>query len=469
MKQRILKNNKILLLSIFISFFSVASIQLSGQVSRSAYFLQHLPTSNVLNPAFHPDYKYYVNLPVVSSLYLGFESPVTFDQLTGEWEGGDSLYIDREGIMNALDSKNYFSFEYYDELGRVGFGVEKHYFHISMAKVFSTKFSFEEELVALFLYGNADERFFGKTMHLDGTGLNLNLYQEIALGYSYQLNDKLALGTHLKYLNGAMNIWTKKAEISLYTNDQPNFPLTASSDILVNASSSISSIDNMIDQIEGYKWFNFTRNHGFGFDLGLNMEASDKFSFSASVVNIGWIWWKEDAKNFKSVNPGKEFTFGGFDIAEFLSEGSFNDSLGLTDTLQNHFQLEETFSPYTSHLDPKVYIGGTWHLNAIHEIGAMVRTDIIEERIVPSLTLNYLYSFKSLFKLYGNYSIIANNYMNIGVGFSMKMGPVQFYVLNDMAYGLYKPRDARHYNFQFGVNFLFKKLETQPFKGIKTL
>lgn len=464
-----LKGSRVVIVSILLGFIFSMGVKVQGQVSRSAYFLHHIPVSNVLNPAFHPEYKYYINLPVISSFYMGFESPVTFDQLTSEWEGGDSLYIDRDEIMAALERKNYFSFEYYNELGRIGLGFGKHYLHASIAKVFSTKFSFEKDMAGLFLYGNADERYFGKALHLNETGLNMNLFHQFAIGYSYQISEKVNLGTHLKYLNGGINIWTEKAEIDIYTDSHSNFPITASTDMIINTSSTISSFDNMISQIEGYEWFDLTGNHGFGFDLGLNFDASEKFSLSASVVDLGWIKWQENVKNFKSANPDKEFTFEGFDITELLSEGSFSDSLGLTDTLQNHFQLEETNTPYTSHLNPKIYIGGIWHLNTSHDIGALIRTDIVEEQILPSLTLNYLFKLKSFFSIYGNYSIIANNYMNIGIGASLKVGPVQIYLLNDMAYGLYKPGEARHYNFQFGINFLFKKLEKESFKGIEVL
>jgi hypothetical protein len=132
------------------------------QVSRSAYFLEQLPSSNVLNPAFHPESKFYLNLPVLSTFYLGFESPFSFDDLTAEWPGGDSLYIDREGVLKVLNSNNYFSFELYTELGRSGCGSGKHYFHISIVKKFSTKFGFQKDLAALLLFGNANPQFLGK-------------------------------------------------------------------------------------------------------------------------------------------------------------------------------------------------------------------------------------------------------------------------------------------------------------------
>ncbi|MCD4697440.1 MAG: DUF5723 family protein, partial [Bacteroidales bacterium] len=292
------KGYKILKIGLAGLIFLLFPVMLFSQVSRSVYFLEHLPGSNVLNPAFHPDKKFYVNLPVISSFYIGFESPFSFEQLTKEWEGGDSLYIDRETVMSTLDEKNYFSFELYNELGRFGFGTGRHYFHASITKVFSTKFSFEKEIIALLLYGNASDRFFGQRAQLDQSGLNMTSYHQFSLGYSFKVNNKLTLGTSLKYLNGAFNIWTEKAEFALFTDDQSNFEITASSDIILRTSSTISDFDNMIDQIEGYKWFDLTENHGYGFDLGLKYNPNQHFRVSASVIDIGRIKWKENVKNY---------------------------------------------------------------------------------------------------------------------------------------------------------------------------
>jgi len=426
-----------------------------SQVSRSVYFLEQLPSSSLTNPAFHPDYKLYVNLPVVSTLYLGFESPFSFDQLTAEWETGDSLYIDRETVMGALNERNYFSFEIYNEFGRIGFGAGRHYFQLGISKMFSTKFAFEKELVELFLYGNGSQRFLGKRIHLNRVGLNMTSYHEFSLGYSYRLNEKLTFGTRLKYLNGAFNVWTEKADFQLYTSAEPNFPITVSSDILLRTSSTISDFDNMIDQIEGYKWFDISGNHGYGFDLGLEFRPEENLRINASVVDFGWINWKDNVKNFVSANPGEDFTFEGFDINDFISNGSFTDSIQFLDTIIDHFRLETTYDSYTSHLNPKVYLGGMWSMTKNNEVGVMLRSDIAESRVQPSITFNYLHRFGRVLTVYGNYSIMANNYANIGLGFITKLGPVQFYILNDMAWALVKPAEARNYNFQFGVNFVF--------------
>ncbi|MCD4664983.1 MAG: DUF5723 family protein, partial [Bacteroidales bacterium] len=108
-------------LVVVIVLLLLVPVKMFSQVSRSVYFLEHLPESSIQNPAFNPPYNFYVNLPVVSTLYIGFESPFSYNDLTEKWETGDSLYIDRESVLNALKEVNYFSFEIYDELGRAGF------------------------------------------------------------------------------------------------------------------------------------------------------------------------------------------------------------------------------------------------------------------------------------------------------------------------------------------------------------
>ncbi|OQX79126.1 MAG: hypothetical protein B6D61_04040, partial [Bacteroidetes bacterium 4484_249] len=295
-----------LILSVFIT-------KVQAQVSRSIYFLEHLPESSILNPAFNPPHNFYINIPIASTFYLGFESPFTYDDLTEKWETGDSLYIDRETLLNTLDENNYFSFEFYNELGRGGFRIGRHFFHLSIAKVFSTKFSFEKDIARLLLYGNGSDELIGKQLNFNNTGLNMTLYHEFALGYSIKVGNKLTIGTRLKYLNGGFNIWTEKAQFKLFTDDQSNYPITASSDILIHSSSTISDFNNLIYQVEHYKWFDLSKNNGYAVDFGLEFEPSPKFKLSASIVDLGQIKWEENVKNFKSANPDLEYTFEGFD------------------------------------------------------------------------------------------------------------------------------------------------------------
>ncbi|RLD52129.1 MAG: hypothetical protein DRJ05_17725 [Bacteroidetes bacterium] len=428
---------------------------LNAQISRSVYFHEQLPESSIQNPAFSPSCKFYVSLPIISTLYVGFESPFAYDHLTEEWENSDSLYIDRETILDKLDDVNYFSFEVFDQLAGLGFGAGRHFFSLKVANVFSTKFAFEKDLIKFILYGNGSEDFLGKHTTLSKTGLNMTLYKEFSLGYSFQVNEKLTVGTNLKYLNGDFNVWTEKAEFKIFTDDQTNYAITASSDINIHTSSTISSFDNLIFQIGNYSKFDMTGNHGYAVDFGVKFEPNEKFKFSASVVDLGTINWTENVKNFKSANPGVEYVFEGFDVVNLISGGAIEDSIQLVDTLVNHFQLEENTNSYNSHLNPKVYLGGTWNINQKNNLGLLVRTDFVDELTKLSYTVNYTHRFGNILSISINYSLVNKTYGNFGLGIVSKLGPVQLYLLNDFAYGFTQPKSAQAYNFHFGLSFVF--------------
>lgn len=434
-----------------------SSLNVQSQVSRSAWFLEDLPGSNTLNPAFNPSCRFYVNLPVISSFYLGFESPFTFNDLTEPYPTGDSLYIDRETVLSRLNERNYFSFELYNELGKTGVRFGRHHLDFSITKVFSTKFSFDEKFIRLLLYGNGSPAFLGKHIEINGNGLNMTSYHQFAFGYALDISDRFTAGMKFKYLNGAFNIWTEKADISLFTDPNSGYALTVSSDIRLHTSSTISDFDNLIDQIENYRWFDLTSNHGYAFDVGWKYNLSEKVGLSGSVIDMGSIFWRQNVKNFKSSDPGKEFTFTGFDIDYFINDNTFGDSISIADTLAKHFGLDEIQEAYRSRLNPKIYLGGLYRITPKDHFGLLVRNDIAEKSLHPSFTVSYLRYFGELASLYINYSVLSNNYFNFGFGGSVRIGPVEAYILNDMAYALLEPSRSRSYNIHFGITFLFGK------------
>ncbi|MBN1339868.1 MAG: hypothetical protein JXA03_11125 [Bacteroidales bacterium] len=457
---RMMKKIKPLLLTALI--MCMAGSAGRAQVSRSAYFLEDLPASSLLNPAHHPNCKLYVNLPVISSFYIGFDSPFSFDDLTSPWPQGDSLYIDREKVLLRLQNRNYFNFELYNELGLVGVNLGRHYLNFGIAKVFFTKFVFDDDLMRLMLYGNGSPGLIGKRMEIDRNGLNITSYHQFGLGYGLRVNDKLTLGVKLKYLNGAFNVWMKKASFSLYTEPGSGYPLTVSSDIELYTSSTISDFDDMIDQIEGYKWFDMSGNHGYAMDLGVKYFPAEKLGLSASVVDLGSITWKENVKNFNSHSPAKDYTFTGFDLTDFVIDGSVTDTAKILDTLKVHFGLTETHAAYTSHLTPKGYLGGRYNPTKKDALSLLVRNDFVEGTWQPGITAGYQRKFFNFLTLYINYSVISRSYSNIGLGAIIETGVFQFFILNDMAYALMEPALAKNYNLHFGIGFKFWKEKEEP-------
>jgi hypothetical protein len=446
--------HRTIMITIIISIAGIAH----SQVSKSTYFMGHLPVANSLNPAITPSNNVYINIPIISSLHIAYDGPVNYSSLTRKDVAEDVVYIDKEGILNAMGEVESISFDLFTELGRIGINKGNHSFNFSVAKVLSTNVSLEKNLVKFLLYGNGSDEFIGQEAFFGKTGFKASLYHEFGLGYAYQLNEKVKLGIKLKYLNGAANIWSEKAELKLHTDDQLNYNISASTDILIHSSSSYGYLEDIsFDNPMDYLWLDLSKNHGFGGDIGLQFKPLDKMAISASVIDLGMIKWEENVTTYQSKNPGAPYTFGGFDISHIIGGGSISDSITIGDSLTEHFAIETVYDqPYTTFLTPKAYLGVSYNVSKHDQFGLLIKGKFPENDFIASYTLNYRRTFGDILALFVNYTFRERN-NSLGLGMSLRGGPVLLYVINDFANAYFEPTKAAAYNVQFGISFVFGK------------
>jgi len=435
----------------------------NAQVSKSAYFMDHLPVANSLKPAITPHNKFFINIPIISSLYLNVNGPVNYNQLTERNTTDDKIYINKQGIVDAMNEVETLSFDLHAELIRFGFTTGRHSFNFNIAKSLSTNVSLERELVKFLLFGNGSDEFLGRDVTFSKTGLNATLYQEMGLGYSYEFNEALTVGIKLKYLNGAVNIWSEKAILNLETDAQSNYDISVSTDLLIHTASSYGYLEDIeFSDPLNYLWLDFSQNHGFGGDIGARYKPVKNLNLSASVIDLGMIFWKENVENYQSKYPNNKYTFTGFDISDMINGGSISDSITIGDSLSEHFAIETTYDPYTSYLTPKAYLGVTYNVTKHDQFGLLIKGKFPENNFLTSYTLNYRRTFGKILALYLNYTF-QQRMDHWGVGMSVKAGPVMLYVLNDMANAILDPTKASAYNVQFGISFVFGT--PKPYKG----
>ena len=76
--------------------------------------------------------------------------------------------------------------------------------------------------------------------------------------------------------------------------------------IIVNTSGFDSSA---FDNFSVSKYAFKKKNTGMGIDLGGVYKLNKKISFSASVIDLGFIKWKSGINNYVSNNPNRTFVF----------------------------------------------------------------------------------------------------------------------------------------------------------------
>jgi hypothetical protein len=77
----------------------------------------------------------------------------------------------------------------------------------------------------------------------------------------------------------------------------------------------------------------------------------------------------------------------------------------------------------------------------------------------PTFTLGAVQTFGNTFQVALNYSVMPNNLFNLGGGFVVRGGPVQYYLSCDNLPALFDPYAVKYFNARMGLNFTFGKPE----------
>ena len=181
-------------------------------------------------------------------------------------------------------------------------------------------------------------------------GVNFSHYREYGFGIAHQVNDKFSIGGKLKYLNGFSNVWTEKANASL-TTESSFFAITAKADMLIHTSGFDSSGTNNFSTSQYLK----NRNPGAGIDFGGSYKYNDKLSFSGSIIDLGFIRWKDHVTNYKSTGSGS-FTYQGIDAGQLIKNDTvtIDDLLSdLVDSISKAIKIDSTYDSYSTWLNSK--------------------------------------------------------------------------------------------------------------------
>src|ERR1035437_4305303 len=194
-----MKNNYILLILLSLSLLSLKSI---AQEENTLYFMERVPQSQYLNPANHPDCKWWmggllipvyvvpnITLPIVP-VYMDLSMPMSLSDVILYKNGKPtSTFLDnvadQDAFLKKLSPINNISTNFSLEWLNVGFKQGKNYWDLSIQTKSTINFSFPKEHFAWPLKGNNDLARINNGV-FDGQGLNSSVYQEASVGFNRQ-------------------------------------------------------------------------------------------------------------------------------------------------------------------------------------------------------------------------------------------------------------------------------------------
>ncbi|MGB3946352.1 MAG: DUF5723 family protein [Bacteroidia bacterium] len=440
-----LSNSKVLLIIAVVVTFFIKNTK--GQQNLTLYNMEMVPQRMYANPALVHSNNVYIGLPVISSQYINISnSGFKYSDLIRH--NGDSLYVDFDNMLGKLSTNNYISMAFQPDLLSFGFRIKKNYFSFNATEKINVRFRYPKNFMEFIWKGNG--AMLGEQVNFN-FGINAIHYREYGLGYAREINEKLTVGGKLKYLYGMENVWTEESDVSL-TTDPNSFAITAKSNIKIN----VSGIDSVASgPIADYLFKK--KNKGLGIDLGGVYKLNEKLSFSASIIDLGFIRWKDQVSNYQSSNTNASYTYEGVSINQLLNDTSDSKFSALLDSVVNTFKLDTLNNAYTTRLSTQVYMGSNYKLTQKINVGALLYGQVFDKSIHPGLALSYNQRIGNWFGFSLSYSMYNRSYNNAGLGLCFGNGPTQFYIVSDNLLGAIFPQNTKNIHFNWGFNITFGK------------
>ncbi|MFY0607540.1 MAG: hypothetical protein JXR10_12560 [Cyclobacteriaceae bacterium] len=396
------------------------------------------------NPASLPEGKVFIGLPVLSGIHLNFNNKFSYSDFIGKSESGGSK-IDLDKLLDSFQKNNMTS-------TTMTFSL----FHFAVSTNTGKNFSifaneriemdllYPKSLMQFAIKGNGDN--LGETVKIGKTRMSATHFREIGLGYSMTVGKDLSIGVRAKYLQGFLNLSTPGNFTADLTTDAEDYSLHLDLHNATLRTSGMGVYQGESGNIATHMIMN--NNRGGAIDLGFNYNLDRFNTISASLVDIGFISWKEDIKNHTYSDT--TMVYSGIDLSE-------PDDLEqqIEDSLINKFKdrRTETYETFTTITSPKAYLSWTFHTPFGGDVIGTSGTRYTQGQLKWMFGAGYRQRLGNFLVGSVNVTKLPQQFLNLGGALSIKGGPAQMYLAVDhiMNFDVTK---FQAFDFRFGINFI---------------
>ncbi len=436
-----MKTFKFLTLAFLISLSaSLPFGKLGAQSDLTLYNFSGVPQSLHANPALPQRAKFYIGLPAISGVHAHYHNNgfALVDLLKENTDVNENL----DRILLNTDERTHIAYRQNVDLLNVGFRAGKTFWHFGAQQTTDLKMGYPVDLLR-FLRGTA----VGNSSNIGGFNYEVLNRTNYFLGFQQKLlKDSLTIGGRAKFIMGQQHAHSERTEAHLTTDDSS--AISVETDLLLR-SAGISQflgdggygVDNVLGEV-------FTKNAGFAVDLGAHWRISPKWSASVSALDLGFINWTENTRAYQTQG---RFTFDGID-----ADVNGGDLDNFTDSLQKAFQIVETDGEsYRRWLSSRVFAGANFHITPKNAVGALYHARFWKGEMYHDFSVNYQGFWSRGFQFTTSYSLINGTKHNVGAGLSLKLFPLQLYIVSDnILHAIYYEK-LQTSNVRVGLNLTF--------------
>lgn len=439
---------------------------------KALYPLHEVPQSSFLNPAVYHECRFFIGLPVLSSLSTAVNSTGWGYHDFIRQEGGDqsdNLAFDFNHLMQTLRKVNYLDFSFQTDILSIAFPLKKYYCTFNIRNHSYLSFSYPGSLAEVAL-GNWDVEL-DEPRLVDLSGIAIRGYNYTSFGFSVsrKISEGFFAGVRLKYLKGAAEISSPRNEILLTTTPNPlldfnlDYGIRLSMPLLIEADeegnytgvSAEGAGENLL------KNYFLNKNRGLSFDVGIVRKLDKDITFSASMVDLGLMRWKS---NTTRLDANGNASYQGEELDTYISGNQVDIFSVFQESFESTLNVSTRGNAYLSFLTPKIFVAGLKQISDYFSAGVTTMTKVYNKTIYPQASVNLLYHPVNFFTFGLNYSMMNKKFNQLGYSLVLGNRGLQFYLVTDhipLQYvrdvdtGLIWPYNARTLNIHFGLNILF--------------
>jgi hypothetical protein len=439
---------------LFITILTVSILfATKAQTSVSFYHLRNTTFQNsYLNPAWVPEGNFFLGLPGLSGVHLNVNSKVSYNNIfTKE---NNTVTLDLDKVISNLQKQNMISTHVNVNLFHVGYKFNAG----ATLSLFANERVEMDYLMPKRIFNyilNEDDLFINDELRFGQIGIRAQHFREIGFGYAYQPNSKLSFGIKGKYLQGFGDVSTPFDLKARITTEGESFAFKTE---LKNATLRTSGVD-IYSGNEGDLGTHLVSNSnkGFGVDLGIDYKLSKYYSVAFSVLDLGYINWKENVSNYGVADT--TFTYNGVNL-----DGLSDIRKALEDSLFNRFKPIENSDPYKTWLPIKIYSSWTYHYSDQLSFSATLGSRLVQRHLKMLYGGAVTYKLGRALTVSGSAVKLPQQFFNLGASLAVRGGPVQLYMAADQIVNFSVP-DAKALDFRIGMNFIFGGWNRSPSKS----
>lgn len=416
-----------------------------AQYLRSSYFMEGTSARLQLNPGLQPT-KGYFNVPIIGSFNMSASSNVLgTSDIIDLMDSGSDLYSN-DKLFDRLKADNRLNVNLNTDILSFGWYRGKGFWSVNVGLRADFGAALAKDMFSMMrtMNGFALEDVAGtnQSYSLSNQTLNMKAYAEIGLGYSRRITEKLTVGGRVKVLLGLaraeMNInqfdlnldvpnpqyanyadYESRGELSPSDWYGSHYDYSANGNVITTLKGGGMTFDNdgMIDNFDLDAGDLGIAGSGFGIDLGASYKVWDNLTVSASILDLGFLKWKESETTVATVSGEAHETIDASNYdryigGDFLSFERFDFEEGSPEKVKTKTRLYSTL----------LLAGEYGLLNNKLSVGAMYTARFAEPKTLNELTFLATFRPKNWLNAAISYSPIQASGKSIGL--TVKLGPL---------------------------------------------